>query len=366
VTFLGYPDGGLSAMWGRHWSPNAPYTSSYTARAASPYRNSFRPHAPYCGESVVRDLEQLLAAERPTHLFLPDPGDDHPDHWATYCFGVAALEALRCRSAERPGQTPVGDWARRVQVRTYLIHRGDWPVPQGLHEEARLVPPASLLHLDTRWNELRLDDQARRQKREAIMRYRSQTAVMKRFLTSFVRQDEVFGVLPETNLAPLAQPVLTPAGLPRDWQRGSARMVDARRDTLIRRIDPAADLDSLEALADDRQIYLRLGARAPLADRIEYRLYLHPITGTGPGAGAPVTLLLRPGSENRGNLKSIRRDGDWQLALPRSALGAPQRVLVGAEARLGDVVLDRLSWRVLVLPGATHTAPEGRTKGMGG
>src|SRR5205823_14183242 len=37
VTFLGYPDGGLSVMWARFWSPEQLYTSRFTQCSRSPY-----------------------------------------------------------------------------------------------------------------------------------------------------------------------------------------------------------------------------------------------------------------------------------------------------------------------------------------
>jgi LmbE family N-acetylglucosaminyl deacetylase len=343
ATFLGYPDGGLSLMWSKHWSRSAPYTSRFTRFSSSPYSNSYRPHAPYAGESVLRDLKEILEQERPTSLFLPDPGDDHPDHWAAYCFAVTALESIRCAGT-------AGDrWAANVDVRTYLIHRGDWPVPQGSREEARLVPPDSLLHLDTRWNEATLSPEDRQKKREAVHRYRSQMAVMSRFLSSFIRQDELFGTLPPANLTPLAAPHLAASGMPADWRAGSAHLVDAREDTFIRRFEPAADLVSLDALADDMRLYLRLSARARLLDGIEYRLYLHPI-GEVAGAGPPVAILLHDPAGYPDGIRSQTRDNQWQISIPLKRLGSPRRVLVGAETRLGQVAFDRLSWRVLVLP----------------
>src|SRR5262249_57395395 len=125
-------------------------------------------------------------------------------HWATHCYGMAALEKLRAEAptGERMASVLVGvgsrrtDWALRTRVHCYLVHRGDWPVPQGRHVRARLVPPAPLLNLDTRWEALPLSPEALDAKQRALAAYRSQTAVMGRFLNSFIRRDELFGTLP--------------------------------------------------------------------------------------------------------------------------------------------------------------------------
>src|SRR5207253_1035949 len=128
------------------------------------------------------------------------PGDDHKDHWAAHCFALAAMEELRDAAPRLVGPAWTGDGWGGTRVYTYLVHRGDWPVPQGLRREARLVPPAPLANLDTRWSTLALPARAEADKEAALRCYRSQMAVMKRFLTSFVRRDELFGELPPEEL----------------------------------------------------------------------------------------------------------------------------------------------------------------------
>jgi hypothetical protein len=237
-----------------------------------------------------------------------------------------------------------------VTVRQYLIHRGDWPVPQGLRPEARLVPPAQLLHLDTTWSEAPLGAEDRERKRAAIAAYRSQMAVMRRFLTSFLRQDELFGTLPPAELPALA-PVTLSDRFPPAWLAGGARLVDARQDTLVRQLDPKADLIRVDALADHRTVYLRLAARGRVTRRYDYLLRLHPIATARGDFGPPMTIDLDARPAAAGGIR-IERDGEqWRVAVPRARLGWPGRLLVGAEVRLGRVSLDRLSWRVLRLPG---------------
>ncbi len=356
VRFLGYPDGGLHELWTRHWAASEPYTSRFTGCSSSPYGNSFTSGALYCGESLLGDLVRILEHERPTDLFLPDPGDDHPDHWAAYCFASAALEVIRAREERASTPHSHGRWADRTQVRTYLIHRGAWPVPQGLREDARLVPPASLLNLDTSWVQTPLAEADRARKRAAILRYRSQTAVMRRFLTSFIRRDEVFGTLPPAVILPGRVLERDATGLPVQWAGDSRQLRDAARDTLIRRIDGAADLKALDACSDGDRLYLRLSARSALSGRMQYRVHLHSVGEPG-SASAPVTVRLGSETGEVTGLRSQKRDGDWWLSVPRRAFGGSTRVLVSAEARLGRVVLDRISWRVLVLP------PPGRAEG---
>ena len=101
-------------------------------------------------------------------------------------------------------------------MRTYLIHRGDWPVPQGLHRQACLVPPASLLHVDTRWEIVTLSPRDEERKRAAIQCYRSQTAVMRRFLTASSGRTSCSDGCRKSGWRRKPPPVLTVGGLPSD------------------------------------------------------------------------------------------------------------------------------------------------------
>jgi LmbE family N-acetylglucosaminyl deacetylase len=210
IYFLGYPDGGVAQLWSRYWSPEEPYRSPFTGCTSSPYPNSYRRGAVYSGQDLMSDLQALLVQTRPEWLYIPHAGDDHPDHWATHCFAVAALEEQQSHRERPAGAGPVLPMPR---VSTFLVHRGDWPVPQGMHREARLVPPAPLAWLDTEWSAHSLSPQAQADKEAALRCYRSQMAAMKRFLTSFIRQDELLGALPTRTLpsSPAAPPT---GGLP--------------------------------------------------------------------------------------------------------------------------------------------------------
>jgi LmbE family N-acetylglucosaminyl deacetylase len=332
IYFLGYPDRGVAELWNQYWSRELPYTSRFTGCSVSPYRDSFHRGAVYCGRDLMLDLESLLRRLRPQSLYIPHPGDDHPDHWATYCFTTAALEELR------DGAPGAGTWAE-PEVFTFLVHRGDWPVPQGLWRGARLVPPAALAHLDTEWSTLTLSGDEEADKEAALLCYRSQTAVMKRFLTSFVRRDELFGTL--------APEALFPGGRgPGQYQTA---INDSTCDTLIRRLEGSGDLTEVEAgLAGDR-LRLRVSARLPLSPRVTYYIRLHPL-GSETGSAAPFTIpfdhlrCLEPSVDGACAGTGI------ELSIPLARLGHPAAVLVGADSRLGRVMIDRVGWRLLRLP----------------
>jgi LmbE family N-acetylglucosaminyl deacetylase len=178
VDFLGYPDRGLLPMWETFWEPERPYTSPYTRADHSPYERAFRPHAPYCGRALVEDLCTLLRRFRPQWVFTPHPDDSHPDHKYGYAFVVTALAQV----AE----------GRRVVIGAYLVHSPSWPSPPGLFLPLPLAPPAALRGPGHRWEVLPLSGPVRERKRQAVLAYTSQTAVLGGLLKSFARANELF------------------------------------------------------------------------------------------------------------------------------------------------------------------------------
>ncbi|MCS6863176.1 MAG: PIG-L family deacetylase, partial [Abditibacteriales bacterium] len=188
VIFLGYPDGGTAAMWFDCWDEQRLYRSRFTRRDRSPYRNSFRPNAPYCGTAAWEDIRRLIVEFKPTAVYTTHPNDVHRDHWATHAFVTAALESLKLEGNEV---------AQRARHLTYLIHRGDgWPAPKKYAPQERLLPPAKLVGGDTRWLELPLDQEAQQRKYRALLQYRSQLKTMRKWMMAFVRRTELFGVVP--------------------------------------------------------------------------------------------------------------------------------------------------------------------------
>jgi LmbE family N-acetylglucosaminyl deacetylase len=363
VTFLGYPDGGLAPMWNRFWRPDTLYRSRFTGCTRSPYANGFRPRTPYCGSAVLADLRAVLLQERPTDVVVPHPGDDHPDHWASYCYLLAALREIHLQESAGQGS----GWGGEPGVHTYLVHRGDWPVPQGLRPDARLVPPAALVGLDTRWSALPLSEADREAKQRALTRYRSQMAVMRRFLQSFVRRDELFGEQPPGAVSLAAATDVVPALLGPAWERLAPVITDGAEDTLMRGLNGGADLTSVAAVTDGRALYVRLTTRSPLSPRVRYRVRLHPLGGhEGLATSEPVTLSFYRGRCERDDVQCAYRGRDLELELPLSALGHPRELILGADTELAHVVVDHVCWRDVQLPRLSSLiALQGEPRPMG-
>ncbi|MBI3944821.1 MAG: PIG-L family deacetylase [Armatimonadetes bacterium] len=344
VLFLGYPDRGLAHLWLGHWTPDAAYASPYTRASIVPYPDAYHPAAPYCGEALLEDLERIIREFQPTAVYAPHPNDDHPDHWATSCFVRAALERLGLRD--------------RVDAFAYLVHRGDWPAPRGWHRDRGLSPPAAMARLDTLWSALPLDAAAAAAKEAALEEYRSQMAVMRRFLTSFVRRTELFGrFVPPTAAGP------APAGLrvdgdPSEWQAIPLAAQEPIEDSLDVELAGAADLTGIRVCHDERNLYILLSTRRPISRQLRYVLRLRTL-----GAESrALTVTVRPGKPPvPPATAAAARDRCIELAVPLAALGGADTLFVGAVARTRHFAIDSTGWRVVRL---LHAAGQGEMRGV--
>jgi len=175
LTFLGYPDGGLTRLRQRNW--RTPYRSAHTRSTAGPYG---RTGPEYTGRQLLSDIESLLRALRPARVFAPHPGDAHPDHRSTAVFVARAGEALRSAA---DGPLP--------EVYSYLTHRP--PYPEGNTDmDGRLSPPVDMQGPSHHWFTLDLDDHQRRTKLSALRCHRSQQGALGFDLSGYVNINEVF------------------------------------------------------------------------------------------------------------------------------------------------------------------------------
>ncbi len=355
IIFLGYPDRGVSQLWDNHWADNHPYLSRYTRSTRSPYRNGLHRGTVYAGESLLRDLTEVLRDKKPDLVVYPHPNDAHVDHWATYNFVAYALDELR-----REGVP----WADHTREWLYLVHRGDWPTPKGLRPHASLLPPPALLTPLTNWGSLPLDPATVAQKERAILAYKSQITVLRRFLVSFARQNELFGEVGHPTAVAVPPGRITVDGQIGDWAGIEPVLNDPAKDTIIREMEAGGDLLQLFAARDPDRLYLRLDVRGSVPAFVTYLIRLRPLAARG--AARPLDLLAEiPGPTLR--LREANQvSGGWappppgmavafadrtlELSLPLELLGRPEEVFVGVESWFTRVQIDRMAWRPIILP----------------
>lgn len=334
VTFLGYPDGGTARMWLQHWLPAHPYTSRTTGDSRNPYANSLRPGAPYAGRSLLEDLKTVIRRVKPTVIFCPHPNDNHPDHWAAYCYTLAALYELRA-------VVPPFD---HVELRLYLVHRGDWPVPQGLHTQLAMSPPAALADLNTRWESLPLGPTMAERKRHAVGLHRTQMMVMRRFLLSFVRSSELFGALPTGRLAVVSPGTIRLDGDPSDWDGVQPVTVEPVQDQGPVDLAPAADITRAYVAWDGEHLFVRLDTLRRVSSAVKYQIHIHPLINGK--VAPPRTFALRPGRRHR-ELEVRAAGRCLEVAIPWPARPGFEGLMIGAATRSRVYPLDRSAWAMV-------------------
>ena len=175
AAFFGFPDGGLTAI--TQMRDDEIYWAPTTHRNHVAYPRAYAPGARYLREVLFGLMAQLIRDFNPTWLLTGHALDTHPDHAATY---PLALEAVRRAAPKTP-----------PRIGQYLVHYGIWPVPNGLHADLNIAPPAALLRHGN-WHSLELEKNEIAAKLAAIECYESQLISLPRYLRAFARRNEIF------------------------------------------------------------------------------------------------------------------------------------------------------------------------------
>ena len=170
ADFLGFPDGGLTTLL----SGARNYYSPTTRRNHVAYPRAYAPGAHYDGATLLDVTARLFDEWKPTRVFTSHPLDTHADHAATFRL---------CQRVLQRAHSP-------AKLQSCLVHYGVWPVPNGLHLDANIAPPAALLGRS--WQTLALSEIEIQAKLAALERYDSQLVSLPRYLRAFVRRNELY------------------------------------------------------------------------------------------------------------------------------------------------------------------------------
>ena len=257
VTFLGYPNHYVKAMTlPSHWLPSDPITSIRTKTSCSPYKNSLTPHAIYCGQSFLNDVETLLLNEHPDIIITIHPNDVHHDHWPVYTVVKYALEELAARGEP---------FTSKCLLWTYLIHRDSWPEPRGYWPKLNMEPPSSLVKIgNTKWVSVPLTLLETQRKRKAISFYKTQGGSIDPLLKAFARSTELFGYVPVNRW---------PSG---NHIPGSAVVIeDPVADLMRSAMNPHGDITSVLMKRNKDRLAFDVITYKAAASNITYHVTLH-------------------------------------------------------------------------------------------
>ncbi len=312
IYFLGFPDGGLDALWLRYWEEV--WTSPTTQKDRVPYLTAWRPDASYQGVELLRLLLALYHQIRPTRIVMPSAQDTHPDHWATNAFATLAW-------AEMARRHP--DW-RNVERWGYLVHWPAWPMPLAYRPKVPAEPPGGLAKLSQEpWHHEALEAWMVEAKRRALMAYESQVELIKPFMLAFCRATEAFSV--ESQWRPRHEGALRVVeNPPQDWLTRS-----------VRKTNPLVDMRMSR-----RSLRVRWLFRPP--DDAKLEIALKPIDGS------ETSYHIDVGQHGGNSGVSVRADDRlWEVSWPEAWLSEKDAAMVGVQALVDGKSLGKIPFRVL-------------------
>ena len=330
ILYLGYPDGGLYNMWKENWDENNLFVSNYTKQDYSPYSNSYRENAPYCGKNLSEDIEKIMLDFNPSVVVFPHPNDQHPDHFSTYCFVKYVLE----KNKLYPKQL------------LYLVHRGKWPSPLGLSSKMFLVPPRELIDLGTQWMSLPMNNMEIIEKSAMIREYKSQNKVTGPFLKEFIRQNELFGIFDDLkyNFDSKDAPAILLLKAPLN-------------DKLFRKSSISGYIKEVTLSSDGTSMILHLDTIKIPNEKVSYLLNMCFFSDNGNtfrinaiiNNGKSIS-LLKDTSENItpiNGLKLISNNDILNIIIPYASIPHFNSILTSAGTSLNYRIIDRTAWRMI-------------------
>lgn len=337
VIFLGYPDRGIARLWDQCWDSESLYVSHATKSSYSPYKNSFTYNAAYCGESLLNDIEQVIRQGNPSDIYLPHPSDNHPDHYATYCFVMAAIRQL-----EEENDKVV----KKLRVHTYLVHRGDWPLPKGYNPSEQLAPPHALASGDTVWRSVELTPEIAERKRLAILKYKTQTRMERGFLLSFARQNELIGDIPDRKIARIGQGGLIVDGNPQDWSGIPPAVVDPVGDYVIAGMRKGGDVRAIYLCGDNEFLYIRIDCVKRLSKGITYAVNLRGISEVDSNDRYSISIKPRSHTSPTGTMWAYKNN-TMEIAVPLARVNFDQGLFIQVNTKAMRMIVDQTGWHGL-------------------
>ena len=335
LIFLGYPDFRTLNIWYSRWGDAAPEKSMLTEVRAVPYMNAYRPGAPYKGEEILKDLKSILLEFKPTKIFLSHPGDFNPDHRALYLFTRVALWDLG--AALNPGIYP------------YLIHYRNWPKPKGLNADKVLIPP-QIFERQVKWLAYSMSSESVERNLRALKKHKSQYTASAKFLTSFIRTNELFGDFPYValdNKRPASDLLINRSDL---FEELPEELIKEEEENFV-------GLDNHSLYIDDGALVILVKLSHNLREKTGVSIYVFGYRAERPFAEMPKIhvklgltghkvydgLKLLPGN----SIKITRSGKALTFRIPFDLLENPDRLLTSGRTYFEDVPLDWVSWRVL-------------------
>jgi ABC-type Fe3+/spermidine/putrescine transport system ATPase subunit len=178
----------------------------------------------------------------------------------------------------------------------------------------------------------------------AILKYRSQLLVMRRFLMSFGRSSELFGRVQLGHLPTVVSGTIRVDGNLRDWNGVAPAIRDPAEDVGQADISAAADLIAVRAVRDSRRLLLRVDLRGRASAELRYAVRIHALSARGVGPARSYLLSLRHAVPDV-DFEAAGRSLEISLPLPRASPLAG--VMLCVETHFYTHLLDKTAWVLL-------------------
>jgi LmbE family N-acetylglucosaminyl deacetylase len=332
LILLGYPDGGLNSLWDVNWDYDNLH-HGLNGADYSPYSFSFQKNAPYCGQNVVKNLESIIEAYKPSSIVYPDAEDEHHDHWAANAFVQYALADTRYRTKEF----------------TYLVHRYDYPEPKGFAPGASLRPPPGFMPAEDKWQSFPLSAKDEKAKEGALGCYAIPRMRIGGFIESFVRKNELLATSTEGTI---------------DRVDSKAPALDSEPMPYLVEGDPFIDMTTplhlhgsqlrrVSFVLGESVGYFGVESWGPISPSLAYAFRLRLFGGRGVkrvdvdvGTGkASYRLLAHNSLALHGHIPVHESSRRLWIELPASIFRGRTQVMLNVDVMRGKHQTDRSSWR---------------------
>jgi len=345
LIYLGYPDFGIFQIFKDFWQSKRPYKSLLTRSTSVPYKEDPTFGSPYTGESILRDLGNVLLRYKPNKIFVSHPADANHDHKGLYLFLEIAL-------ADTASQLP------RPKVYPYLVHWRGWPLPRHYHPELPLLPPEGFSPdcSEIRWLKYKLPTQYLENKHRAVLTYRSQTQSSAFYLLSFCRKNELFSTYPEINLSLLPKPAAERLLSLKDKIIAFFGLTGNLPETGMETAVEAPKIGSPVAYSSEGDSFLiRIYKRKDIGRTLKTVVYLFGYSRKTAFAKMPKIFLITKytGFKIFDGAKAIAPQGvslelkpeELVIKIPFAVLGDPDFILASVRGNSGVSHVDTLSFR---------------------
>lgn len=347
IYFLGYPDRGLQFLWGDYWHDENIYLSQYTGVLKNPYSLSYKPNRPYTGKNLVEDLTEIILKHKPTKVFVSSPFDEHADHWVTYNFLHYTLAKIKLDNKLQYSPN----------IYQYLTHRGKWPAANG----KSIFPPDALNNDIEEWIDFQLNKEQIEIKEKALKEYKSQVKVTKKYLFSFIKNNEIF-IKDNKGQLNITENKTKTAKL--TSQNPSYEYKEPFEDTKKRKRFPGGDIKQGEINLNKDELSLKMIMNKKYSHKYKFKINLYLLANqeketkrftfnfkiTPAKNKNRASINIAPFQSNKVSFDQveIKRDGNIiKIKLKLPILTTSNYIFFNAESYFKNKFIDRTSWKVI-------------------